>query len=323
MAAPKAGAPSYGAVSSTLFAQLQNECECQICFQLFNEPVTAPCGHSYCRSCLARSYDHSDKCPMCRTSLPPLSYFRWQRANRALTAVIEAALPDLAAERAAAVKEEELALLEHVPIFVCTSAWPGIKSYLHIFEPRYRLMIRRALETPDKSFGMVLPVRNGGADAVNEFGTMLRITSCQMLDDGRLILETIGTHRFRLVERSVVDGYNVGKIERVDDVGARPPITGNQELTTHQLMQICLDFIKTLRAGSAPWVIERLNRTVGEIPTNAHDFTWFAAEVFPVEDHVKVALLQITSVRERLRLIVFWIEQIRSSWWYSRGCTIM
>ncbi|GAA5889164.1 hypothetical protein JCM8208_007789 [Rhodotorula glutinis] len=355
--APKAGAPSYAAVSSTLFAQLQNECECQICFQLFNEPVTAPCGHSYCRNCLARSYDHSDKCPMCRTNLPPQSYFRWQRANHALTAVIEAALPDLAAERAAAVKEEELALLEHVPIFVCTSAWPGIKSYLHIFEPRYRLMIRRALETPDKSFGMVLPLPNGGPDAVNEFGTMLRITSCQMLDDGRLILETVGTHRFRLVERGVVDGYNVGKIERVDDVspeqeaaleraaierseqqldddvswmdpnptpsGARPPMTGNQELTTQQLMHICLDFIKTLRAGSAPWVIERLNRTVGEIPTNAHDFTWFAAEVFPVEDHVKVALLQITSVRERLRLIVFWIEQIRSSWWYSRGCTIM
>ena len=29
---------------------------------------------------------------------------------------------------------------------------------------------------------------------------------------------------------------------------------------------------------------------------------------------------RITSVRERLRLIVFWIEQFRSSWWYTRGC---
>lgn len=352
LATPTSGALHAGTSATALFAQLQNECECQICFQLFHEPVTAPCGHSYCRNCLARSYDHSDKCPLCRTDLPPLSYFRWQRANHALTAVIEAALPELAAERAAAVKEEELALLEHVPIFVCTTAWPGIKSYLHIFEPRYRLMIRRALETPDKSFGMVLPLPNAGPNAVNEFGTMLRITSCQMLEDGRLILETIGTHRFRLVERGIVDGYNVGKIERVDDVSpeqeaaleraaiersehsadedvswmdpnptpnggvpSRPPMTGNQELTTQQLMQICLGFIKTLRAGSAPWVIERLNRTgasppfpprlafqdsglilhhclVGEIPNNAHDFSWFAAEVFPVEDHVKVALLQ-------------------------------
>ncbi|BGP49920.1 hypothetical protein JCM10450v2_005825 [Rhodotorula kratochvilovae] len=343
-------------VPPSFLPQLQSECECQICFQLYHEPVTAPCGHSYCRQCLARSYDHSDKCPLCRADLPPLAYFRWQRASSTLVAVIEAALPQLAAERAAAVKEDELALLAHVPIFVCTTAWPGIKSYLHIFEPRYRLMIRRALESPDKSFGMVLPLSNIGPDAVNEYGTMLRITSCQMLEDGRLILETVGTHRFRLVERGVVDGYNVGKIERVDDVspeqeaaleraalarntardadgdeewrdpdpapGTAPPMTGNVELSTQQLMQICLEFVRTLRAGSAPWVIERLNRTVGEMPTNAHDFSWFAAEVFPVEDHVKVALLQITSVRERLRLIVFWIEQIRSSWWYSRGCTI-
>lgn len=28
----------------------------------------------------------------------------------------------------------------------------------------------------------------------------------------------------------------------------------------------------------------------------------------------------ITSPRERLRLIVFWIEQFRSSWWFNRGC---
>ncbi|EMS19961.1 ATP-dependent peptidase [Rhodotorula toruloides NP11] len=344
-------------LSPSFLADLHNECECQVCFQLFHEPVTSPCGHSFCRQCLARSYDHSDKCPLCRADLPPLAYFRWQRSNIALTKIIETALPQQAAERAATVKEEELALLASVPVFVCTTAWPGIKCFLHIFEPRYRLMVRRVLETPERSFGMVLPLRSAGPDAVNEYGTMLRVTSCQMLEDGRLILETIGTYRFRLLERSMVDGYNVGKVERVDDVSpeqeaelervalarndtlqdeyaepepvgpdgvplSRPPMTGNIELSTDQLMQICLDFLTTLRASSAPWIIERLNRTVGEVPNNPHDFSWFAAEVFPVEDHVKVTLLQITSVRERLRLIVFWIEQFRSSWWYSRGCNI-
>ncbi|GAA5873724.1 hypothetical protein JCM3774_000150 [Rhodotorula dairenensis] len=351
-------------ISPTLVSDLQAECECQVCFQLFHEPVTSPCGHSFCRGCLARAYDHSDKCPLCRADLPPLAYFRWQRSSADLDAVISTAMPTLAAERIAAVKEDERALLAQVPIFVCTSAWPGIKCFLHIFEPRYRLMIRRVLETPDRSFGMLLPVRNASTpDAINEYGTMLRITSCQMLEDGRLILETIGTYRFRLLERTMIDGYNVGRVERVEDVSpeqeaeleaaalahndspefqeawsqpddpataptiggarpSRPPMTGNVELSIDQLMEICLDFIRTLRAQSAPWILERLNRTVGEMPTNPHDFSWFAAEVFPVEDHVKVVLLQITSVRERLRLIVFWIEQFRSSWWYTRGCTI-
>ncbi|KAL7336287.1 PUA-like domain-containing protein, partial [Rhodotorula toruloides] len=205
-------------LSPSFLADLHNECECQVCFQLFHEPVTSPCGHSFCRQCLARSYDHSDKCPLCRADLPPLAYFRWQRSNIALTKIIETALPQQAAERAATVKEEELALLASVPVFVCTTAWPGIKCFLHIFEPRYRLMVRRVLETPERSFGMVLPLRSAGPDAVNEYGTMLRVTSCQMLEDGRLILETIGTYRFRLLERSMVDGYNVGKVERVDDV---------------------------------------------------------------------------------------------------------
>ncbi|GAA5822469.1 hypothetical protein JCM11251_006349 [Rhodosporidiobolus azoricus] len=333
--------------------ELQAELECQVCVQLLHDPVTTSCGHSFCRACLARAYDHSDKCPLCRANLPPFTFFRSQRSNAALATVIDTALPVLAAERAAAVKEEELASMSSVPVFICTAAYPGIKTFLHIFEPRYRLMIRRALETPTQSFGMVLPLKTpGGGQSVNEYGTMLRITSSNVLEDGRMLIETVGTHRFRLLERGMLDGYTVGRIERVDDVSpeqeaeleraalarneepdiewaepgqegpSRPPMTGNVELDTEQLMRICLDFIRTLRAGSAPWVVERLNRTVGEIPTDPSAFTWFAAEVFPVEDHVKVTLLQITSVRERLRLIVFWIEQFRSSWWYTRGCSV-
>ncbi|GAA6030404.1 hypothetical protein JCM8097_009091 [Rhodosporidiobolus ruineniae] len=343
-------------VPPTFLADLQADCECQVCVQLLHDPVTTACGHSFCRDCLARAYDHSDKCPLCRADLPSLAFFRTQRTNTALQAVLSVALPSIVADRAAAMREEEQAQLASVPIFVCTTAWPTIKTYLHIFEPRYRLMIRRALESPSQSFGMVLPLKTAtGADVVNEYGTMLRITSCNVLEDGRMILETLGTHRFRTVERGILDGYTVGRVERVDDVSpeqeatleaaalarndrdpsdneadyadpnsaaSRPPMTGNVELSIDQLMQICLDFIRTLRASSAPWVIERLNRTVGETPANPHDFSWYAAEVFPVEDHVKVTLLQITSVRERLRLIVFWIEQFRSSWWYTRGCTI-
>ena len=34
------------------------------------------------------------------------------------------------------------------------------------------------------------------------------------------------------------------------------------------------------------------------MPTNPHDFSWFAAEVFPVEDHVKVVLLQCVVLRQ-------------------------
>lgn len=45
-------------------------------------------------------------------------------------------------------------LTKDIPIFVCTVAYPGVACPLHIFEPRYRLMMRRCMETGTKKFGM-------------------------------------------------------------------------------------------------------------------------------------------------------------------------
>ena len=42
-------------------------------------------------------------------------------------------------------------------LFVCSLAYPRLRSPLHIFEPRYRLMMRRAIQSGQKRFGMVLP----------------------------------------------------------------------------------------------------------------------------------------------------------------------
>ncbi|KER18641.1 hypothetical protein T265_15920, partial [Opisthorchis viverrini] len=40
---------------------------------------------------------------------------------------------------------------------VCCLAFPGISCPLHIFEPRYRNMIRRAINSGSRRFGMFLP----------------------------------------------------------------------------------------------------------------------------------------------------------------------
>lgn len=45
-------------------------------------------------------------------------------------------------------------LTKDIPIFVCTVAYPGMPCPLHIFEPRYRLMMRRCIETGTRKFGM-------------------------------------------------------------------------------------------------------------------------------------------------------------------------
>lgn len=39
------------------------DAECLLCMKLLYEPVTTPCGHSFCGPCFMRAMDHSSKCP--------------------------------------------------------------------------------------------------------------------------------------------------------------------------------------------------------------------------------------------------------------------
>ncbi|KAG5652464.1 hypothetical protein H0H81_004960 [Sphagnurus paluster] len=64
---------------------------------------------------------------------------------------------------------------------------------------------------------MVMPPKPGGASPQMEYGTMLEIRSVQMQPDGRSLVETWGTYRFRILESGTLDGYMVGRIERIDD----------------------------------------------------------------------------------------------------------
>lgn len=133
-------------VSASFVGELQSELECQVCVQLFYEPITSPCGHTFCQRCLARALDHSDKCPLCRTDFPSFTYFQAQPPNATIARVILAAWPTFASDRKAALEAEEKSSTLDTPIFVCTLAWPSLPTYIHIFEPRYRLMMRRVME---------------------------------------------------------------------------------------------------------------------------------------------------------------------------------
>ena len=56
------------------------------------------------------------------------------------------------AEAAMAGRDEE----HKIPIFVATLAIPSVQCPLHVFEPRYRLMMRRVMEAGTREFGMCI-----------------------------------------------------------------------------------------------------------------------------------------------------------------------
>nr|KJB08374.1 hypothetical protein B456_001G079100 [Gossypium raimondii] len=113
--------------------------DCTLCLKLLYEPITTPCGHSFCRSCLFQTMDRSNKCPLCRTVL--FISPRTCAISVTLNNIIQRIFPQEYAER----RSEQDSLINFgndlIPLFVMDVVIPCQKFPLHIFEPRYRLMV--------------------------------------------------------------------------------------------------------------------------------------------------------------------------------------
>jgi Lon protease-like protein len=86
-----------------------------------------------------------------------------------------------------------------IPIFPLAGAllFPRAQLPLHIFEPRYRAMVRDAL-AGDRLIGMVQPRDQKEPPALFETGCLGRIDSAEELDDGRYNIVLEGLTRFRI-----------------------------------------------------------------------------------------------------------------------------
>ena len=97
--------------------------------------------------------------------------------------------------------------------------FPGMRMPLHIFEDRYKKMIRECIEE-DAPFGVLLirvGAEVGGAAVPYGIGTTARINQVEYLDDGRMNLFTIGERRFRIIQLDTSQEYLSGEIEYVEE----------------------------------------------------------------------------------------------------------
>ncbi|WP_296677990.1 LON peptidase substrate-binding domain-containing protein [Novosphingobium sp.] len=87
-----------------------------------------------------------------------------------------------------------------ISIFPLTNAilFPGLQLPLHIFEPRYRAMIKDALAR-DRRIGMIQPQRSAEGAPLYSVGCLGRIGEVEALDDGGFNILLEGESRFRLV----------------------------------------------------------------------------------------------------------------------------
>lgn len=330
------------AMLANLKEATKNEVDCQVCYALMLDPLTTNCGHTFCRKCVVRILDHSNLCPICRRTLLMRPGAINEPSNDRLSRLLTTLFPDLVAARAEAALQEEQAMAgdTNVPLFPCTLAFPCMPTFLHIFEPRYRLMIRRAIDNGEGRFGIMMyngrgePQGDLGPVHFKEFGTLLQIRNLEMLADGRSLIETVGVSRFRVVSWTMHDGYMVGNIERVDDVPlaeeeqvessetSNPPrsprasIAQIDHMSTVQLLGVCMGFVTRMRAASAPWLHERVIAAYGPPPDDPALFPYWFASILPIAEEEKYKLLSTTSVRERLKMTARWVRRIEAQRWY-------
>jgi hypothetical protein len=130
---------------------------------------------------------------------------------------------------------------ERLPLFpLGTVLFPGMVLPLHIFEERYRTLVRDLLAGPEpRRFGVIAIKKGretgvGGVSALYDVGCTAALRETQEHDDGRFDVVTVGAQRFRLTDLDDSQPYLRCDAELLDEetgeeAAAQLAVRGAQE----------------------------------------------------------------------------------------------
>lgn len=181
-----------------------------------------------------------------------------------------------------------------MPLFpLNTVLFPGMPLYLHIFEPRYKLMIGECIRE-QRPFGVVL-ISEGTEVSPNvsiySVGTTAYITQVKPLAHGEMNIASVGHSRFRILSTHNRYPYLSGLVEDfpiADQHDARIPTLVNR-LTP--LIKRYLNIFAAL--GQVEFKMDRL-------PDDPEMLAYLTAIVLNVPPPDKQRILEIPSLPEML-----------------------
>ena len=187
----------------------------------------------------------------------------------------------------------ELAVRE-LPLFPLPDVvlFPQEVLPLHIFEPRYRMLLRTVM-AEDRRFGIVR--WDPQEQEMAKVGCCAEILHCQTQDDDHSNIVTMGQQRFRVLDIVREAPFRVAMVSWIED----EPADGHNEL----------DALAGEVSQALKDVVELTGKLVGKptsLPSDLPDLPrelsfWIGSHLGgPVADHQQ-ALLEITDTAERLR----------------------
>ena len=202
-----------------------------------------------------------------------------------------------------------------VPVFPLAGAllFPRAQLPLHIFEPRYRAMVRDALAS-DQLIAMVQPKDPGSPASAGagesgaggkecpglfEIGCIGRIIGSEELDDGRYNIILVGLGRFRIVgEAEVATPYRQVDADRsgFDDEAEPEPLASIQRA---ELERESRRYAEAL-GYAVDW--DAVGRLDDEMLVNG------IAQIAPLDVSSKQALLEANDLASRADLLVQFMQ---------------
>jgi Lon protease-like protein len=193
-------------------------------------------------------------------------------------------------------ESESLERLEALPLFpLATVLFPGAVMPLHIFEERYKRMIRFATDNGGL-FGLSYRA-DAGVD-IDSFldpgsvGCLAKISASMPLEEGRMNLIAAGVVRYRIVELKQLVPFLLATVDPFRDDPEQDSEV--QELFT-EIRGLCVRFLVV--AGILNESGDPLDRN---LPEEAEAFSLLLSSLLPLENGAKQALLEMTSTSLRL-----------------------
>jgi ATP-dependent Lon protease len=180
---------------------------------------------------------------------------------------------------------------DRIPLFPLNVVLlPGAELPLHIFEPRYREMVKDCLEEKSE-FGMLLSLPKGLA-RVGCTAEILEVT--KRYPDGRMDILTVGRAPFRVVELFQQNPLLEGHVDYLDDREMAAPQRIQRELV--ELFEAC----HTLIFDDYPKNLE------GCAPEN---LSYLVAATLPMDLLWKQQILELRSEGDRQERLVAYLRE--------------
>ncbi|MFL6213769.1 MAG: LON peptidase substrate-binding domain-containing protein [Blastocatellia bacterium] len=191
---------------------------------------------------------------------------------------------------------EDLEEITELPIFpLSTVLFPGAILPLHIFEERYKAMMRYAIDNGGM-FGLSYRSdAQAGRDtppAVGSVGCIAKINAVMPLEQGRMNILSTGLVRYRIASVYQSEPFLLAKIEPFgDDLEPGADLTQMVE----DSREMANEFLEAAQSLDEPGV-----PTIQELPEDPEAFSLMIAGLLPIDNDTRQTLLELTSTRVRL-----------------------